>query len=347
MADIEIKGLKKVYTGGKVGFEDLSLEMGGGEFVVLLGPTGAGKTAVLRTLCGLDDVTEGEIKLGGEVINDRLPKDRNMAVVFKNIGLYPHLNVYDNLAFGLKMRKVAQTEIDKRITFVAKLLGLETMLGKKPKLLSPKDRAKVSLGRAIVRTSDLVLLDDPLSDLDEASKISLRNETLKVYQRLKLNVIYATKDPVEAITLADRIVFMEGGKVIQTGTPEELYLHPATVSVALYIGSPKINLIEGKIVAREEGGNNFAVGDELLKVDKEPRSRVYLAVRPENIVPGGDLKATVRSCEKISDEKYLVSFTFAGDTKAYNMLSDKELSGDVGLSVKEYTLFDARTELPL
>ena len=348
MAAIEISNLKKVYTGGKKpAVENLNLTIDGGEFVVLLGPTGAGKTAVLRMLCGLDPVTEGEIKLNGSVINDYLPKDRDMAVVFKSIGLYPHLNVYENLAFGLKMRKVPKAEIDKNVYYVSKLLGIEHLLGKKPKLLTAADRMKVSFGRAIVRKSNLILMDDPLSGFDNNLKAQLRNDVLKIYQRIGVNVIYATRDPVEALTLADRIVYMEEGQVVQIGTPEQLYTDPANVSIALYIGSPKINLVEGKIEKGEQG-NFFVVGDQKIECGKDECKRCYLAVRAENVVLDEEgVAACVKSVEKISEDKYLIDFTIAGDNKQYVMLSETALSGEIKVGFEGYKYFDAATELPL
>ena len=346
MAKIQLTDVKKVYTGGKTAVENFNLTIEGGEFVVLLGPTGAGKTAVLRMVCGLDPVTEGEIKLDDTLINDFQPKDRDMAVVFKSIGLYPHLSVYENLAFGLKMRKVPKAEIDKNVYYVSKLLGIEHLLNKKPKLLSAAERARVSFGRAIVRQTNLILMDDPLSGFDNNLKATLRNDVLKIYQRLGFNVMYATRDAVEAITLADRIVYMEDGKIIQIGTPEELYLDPATVSLALYIGSPKINLIEGKIVA-EDGQNYFVVGDCKLACDKIETKRCYLAVRAENVKSGTGFKATVKSSESTASGKYLVNFVLEGDNKTYAMLSDTRPNGEIEIAFDNYKFFDAATELPL
>ncbi len=346
MADIEIINLKKVYTGGKVAVENFNLTIDGGEFVVLLGPTGAGKTAVLRTLCGLDEVSGGEIKLNGEVINESLPKDRNMAVLFKSVGLYPYLNVYDNLAFGLKMRKMPRAAIEQRVYFVAKLLGIGNILGKKPKALSALERVKVSIGRAVMRQSKLILIDDPLSGFDDNLKTELKNEILKVQQRLKVNVLYSTKDAAEALTLADRIVYMEEGKIVQVGTPVEIYTRPATVAEALYVGTPKINLIEGKISERE-GKNYFAFAGGEMETDKRTCSRAYLAVRPENVVAGGQFKATASAKEQIAEDKFLTEFTFENDSKTYLALTETKLEGEVSLSFNDVLFFDAKTELAL
>ncbi|MBP5177026.1 MAG: ABC transporter ATP-binding protein [Clostridia bacterium] len=345
MAAIQITDLKKVYPGAKApAVENFNLTIDGGELIVLLGPTGAGKTAVLRMLCGLDDVTEGEVSLNGQIINDYLPKDREMAVVFKSIGLYPHLNVYDNLAFGLKMRKIPKAEIDKSVYYVAKLLGIDQLLNKRPKLLSAAERARVSFGRAIVRKTNLILMDDPLAGFDDRLKTTLRNDVLKICQRLSVNIVYATRDAVEALTLADRIVFMEDGKVLQTGTPEDIYLDPATVSIALYVGSPKINLIEGRVTDDKK----FIVGDNAINAEKPACKRCYLAVRAENIrLADAGFKATVKSVEKAAEDKYIVSINFAGDNKTYAMLSDAPVDGEITVGFEKYKFFDAATELPL
>jgi|GEM_PF-3414739 len=346
MAKIDINDLKVTYSGGKKPAVDrFSLTINDGELVVVLGQTGAGKTALLRTLCGLDPVAGGEIKIDDTIVNDYQPKDRNMAVVFKTYGLYPHLNVYDNLSFGLKMRKVSKAEIDKSVYYVSKLLGLEQLLNKRPKLLTATERARVSLGRSIIRQSNLILLDDPLSGYDYGLRMQLRNDILKVHQRLNATMLFSTRDAVEAITLADRIVYMEEGKIVQVGTPEEIYSDPANVALALYVGSPKINLIEGRISG--EDGKFFTVGDVKLAADKPACKRCYLAVRPESVTLGGDVKATVKSAEKTDNDKYLITFTLAGDNKNYVMFAQEPLSGDIDISFNNYKFFNAETELPL
>lgn len=346
MADIEIIDLKKTYTGGKAAFENFNLTINGGEFVVLLGPTGAGKTAVLRTLCGLDDVTDGDIKLMGESIKTCQPKDRDMAVLFRSIGLYPYLNVYDNLAFGLKMRKMPRAAIEERVYFVSKLLGIGGILGKKPKALSALERARVSIGRAVIRQSKLILMDDPFSGFDANLKSQLINDVLKVQQRLKVNVILSTKDAAEALTLADRIVYMEDGKIIQVGTPEEVYTSPATVAEALYIGSPKINLIEGKIESND-GKNEFVFAGGRLLTDKPACERCYLAVRPENVTIGGEFAATATLKEQLAEDRYLLEISFADGGKPYLMLSETLTEGEVKVSLNSSLFFDAATELRL
>lgn len=344
MAKIEIVDLKKTYTGGKTAVENFTLTIDGGEFVVLLGPAESGKTAVLRSLCGLDDVTEGQILIDGEVANSLQPKDRDMAVVFKSVGLYPNLSVYDNLAFGLKMRKAPPSEIEKRIDFVATLMGLKDILAKKPKTLSAYERAKVSLARAVVRRSNLILMDDPLSGYDANLRAALRNDIIKLQQRLKVNVIFATKDAVDALTLADRIVYMEDGKIVQVGTPKELYSAPKTVSLALYIGNPKINLIEG-IIDEAEGGNKFIFAQNEYAVDKPACRRAYMAVRAENVkVAGEGYPVAVKNCDKVEENKYLVTFNFVGDKKDYLLLSDTPLEGNLNVSFYNAVFFDAKTE---
>ena len=339
MAVIEIEKLKKVYTGGKVAVEDFSLKAEGGEFVVLLGPTGSGKTAVLRTICGLDEIDGGEIKADGVVINNALPKDRDMSVVFKNIGLYPSLTVYDNIAFGLKVRKFPKEEIDKRVDYVSKFLGLDFILNKKPKMLTAIERTRVTFARAIVRQAKVILIDDPLSGYDAETRAFLRNDILKIQQRLSVNVIYATKDAAEALTLADRIVYMEEGRIVQIGTPEEIYLTPKTVSLALYCGSPKINLIEGKIAS-----GAFKAGDITVETSIADNHRAYLAVRPENVVFDGDINATVKSCKQVGEDRYLLNVAVEGVKDELVALSENALDGEVKIGFENTLFYDAKTE---
>lgn len=340
MAQFEINNLKKIYDGGKLGFTDFSLSIKDGEFIVLLGATGSGKSAVLRTLCGLDMPTEGEIKMNDVVINEYLPKDRDMAVIFQSIPLYSTMIVYDNFAFGLKMRKVPKTEIDERVYNAAKLLGIENVLGKKPKNLTLFQKYRALFGRAIVRNSNLILMDDPLSGLDKSNRAIIRNELLKLQQRVNFTCVYTTRDAVEAMTLADRIVFMEEGKIIQIATPEEIYNTPKTVSIARYIGLPKINLVEGKIAG---GEFNFAGGS--IKTEKPDTKRAYLGIRAEDIsLNGGEYKAVAKKCEQAGD-RYLVTFNFDGDSNDYYAFADKELSGDITVAFGEnLNFYDAKTE---
>lgn len=339
MAQFEINNLKKIYDGGKLGYTDFSLSIEDGEFVVLLGATGSGKSAVLRTLCGLDMATDGEIKMNDVVINEFLPKDRDMAVIFQSIPLYATMSVYDNFAFGLKTRRVPKAEIDERVYNAAKLLGLENALGKKPRNLTLYQKYRALLGRAIVRNSNLILMDDPLSGLDKNNRAIVRNEILKLQQRVKFTCVYATRDAVEAMTLADRIVFMEEGKTIQVATPDEIYNTPKTVSIARYIGLPQINLVEGKI-----SGGEFTFAGGNIKVDKPDVKRAYLGIRAEDIALCGEYKAVAKKCEQAGDS-YLVTFNFDGDNNDYYMFADKEVSGDITVSFKEnLNFYDAKTE---
>ena len=339
MAQFEINNLKKVYDGKKLGFENFSLSISDGEFVVLLGATGSGKSAVLRTLCGLDAVTSGEIKMNEVVINEYLPKDRDMAVVFQSIPLYATMNVYDNFAFGLKMRKVPKDKIDERVYSAAKLLGLEGVMSRKPKNLTLYEKYRALLGRAIVRNSNLILMDDPLSGLDKNNRAIIRNEIIKLQQRVKFTCLYTTRDASEAMMLADRIVYMEEGKIIQIATPDEIYNNPKTVSIARYIGLPKINLIEGKIAENEF---TFAAG--AIKTDKPNTHRAYLGIRAEDISLGGEYKAMAKKSEQAGD-KFLVTINFAGDSNDYYMFADSELTGDINISFGEHlNFYDAKTE---
>lgn len=339
MAQFEINNLKKVYDGGKLGYDNFSLSIDDGEFIVLLGETGSGKSAVLRTLCGLDVATSGEINMNGNVINDVLPKDRDMAVIFQSIPLYATMNIYDNLSFGLKMRKVPKDQIDEKVYTVAKLLGLEQVLGKKPKNLTLYQKYRALLGRAIVRNSNLILMDDPLSGLDKNNRAIIRNEILKLQQRINFTCLYATRDPIEAMMLADRIVYMENGNIVQIGTPDELYNSPKTVTIARFIGLPKINLIEGEIA-----DNAFTFAGNTIRAEKPNAKRAYLAIRGEDILLGNDYRAVVKMCEQ-NGEMYVVTFNFEGDNNDYHMLSNSELSGNISLKFSEqYNFYNAKTE---
>ena len=248
MAAIRFEGVSKVYSDGTRAVDSLELTIGEGEFMVFVGPSGCGKTTALRMVAGLEEVSEGAILIGGRMVNDISPKHRDVAMVFQNYALYPHMTVAENLAFGLKLRKLSRAEIDQRVRAAAVALDLEDHLERKPRALSGGQRQRVALGRAIVREPAAFLMDEPLSNLDAALRVKTRAEILKLQKRLATTTIYVTHDQVEAMTMGDRIAVMKKGVLQQIGTPEELYTHPANVFVATFIGSPSMSVVPGPMI---------------------------------------------------------------------------------------------------
>ena len=245
MAAIELERLSKVYADGTRAVNDFDLEVADGELVVFVGPSGCGKTSALRMIAGLEEITSGTIRVGGRVVNDLPPKNRDMAMVFQNYALYPHMNVYDNMGFGLKMRGLPKDEIRRRVTDAARVLGLTEVLRKRPRHLSGGQRQRVAMGRAIVRDPKVFLFDEPLSNLDAKLRVAMRSEIKALHQRLKTTTVYVTHDQVEAMTMADRIAVMNEGRIEQLGEPLELYDRPTNLFVAQFIGSPAMNVFEG------------------------------------------------------------------------------------------------------
>ena len=293
MAQVVLKNLTKTFK-NVVAVNDMNLEIKDKEFLVLVGPSGCGKTTALRMVAGLEEATEGEIYIGDRLVNDVSPKDRDIAMVFQNYALYPHMSVYDNMAFGLKLRKVPREQIKQRVAETADLLGLSDLLNRKPKQLSGGQRQRVALGRAIVREPKVFLMDEPLSNLDAKLRVQTRAELIKLHRRLGITTIYVTHDQVEAMTMGDRIAVMKDGIVQQVDTPLGLYNHPANMFVAGFIGTPSMNFLDAKIVNGSESyvidGGCFRVKAppekaELLKgyVDKD----VIFGVRPEDIFDAG------------------------------------------------------------
>src|SRR6184192_3792916 len=232
---------------------DLSIQVQDREFLVLVGPSGCGKSTTLRLIAGLEELTAGNIYIGDRLVNDVAPKDRDIAMVFQSYALYPHMSVYDNLAFGLKLRKTPKKEIDRRVHEAAEILGIGTLLNRKPKQLSGGQRQRVALGRAIVREPKVFLMDEPLSNLDAKMRVATRAELIKLHQRISTTVIYVTHDQVEAMTMGDRIAVLNGGIIQQLGTPQELYEHPSNLFVAGFIGSPAMNFFPGAKVVGQDG----------------------------------------------------------------------------------------------
>ncbi|MBQ1488095.1 MAG: sn-glycerol-3-phosphate ABC transporter ATP-binding protein UgpC, partial [Lachnospiraceae bacterium] len=240
MAGLSLRNINKVYPNGFEAVKDFNLEISDQEFIIFVGPSGCGKSTTLRMIAGLEDISSGELRIGERLVNDVEPKDRDIAMVFQNYALYPHMTVYENMAFGLKLRKVPKDEIDKMVKEAAKILDLTPLLDRKPKALSGGQRQRVAMGRAIVRNPKVFLMDEPLSNLDAKLRVQMRIEIAKLHQRLGTTIIYVTHDQTEAMTLGTRIVVMKGGVVQQVDTPQNLYEKPANLFVAGFMGSPQM-----------------------------------------------------------------------------------------------------------
>ncbi len=299
MSDVSLRNLTKVYpaAGKNPAFQavrGIDLEITSGEFMVLVGPSGCGKSTTLRMIAGLESVSDGSIAIGDRVVNQVEPKDRDIAMVFQSYALYPHMSVYDNMAFGLKLRKMPRSEIDQRVREAASLLGLEDQLDRKPKALSGGQRQRVAVGRAIVRQPQVFLFDEPLSNLDAKMRVAMRTEIARLHQRLGTTMIYVTHDQVEAMTMGDRICVMNAGRIMQVGPPLDVYASPANLFVASFIGSPAINLFAGHMWFGSDGpsfvpeaqhtGLRFPLPRETLSRDNNQADRpVTLGIRPEHI----------------------------------------------------------------
>ena len=288
MACVTLKNLYKRFD-NVVAVNDVNLEIQDGEFLVLVGPSGCGKSTTLKMIAGLEDVSEGEINIGSRNVTHLEPKDRNIAMVFQNYALYPHMDVYHNMSFGLNVRKVDPPEIDRRVQEVSRILGIEELLKRKPKQLSGGQMQRVALGRAIIRNPDLFLFDEPLSNLDAKLRVKMRFEIARLHKNLKCTTVYVTHDQVEAMTLGDRIVIMKDGVVNQIGSPLEVYDYPANRFVASFIGSPEMNFIDGNLV-REAERLKFISDDGCVTLDlgakrlaRDASDGVVLGIRPEHI----------------------------------------------------------------
>ncbi len=305
MATVTLDAIKKVYDNDFVAVHESSFQVDDGEFVVLVGPSGCGKSTTLRMIAGLESISGGNLFIGDRRVNDVEPKDRDIAMVFQNYALYPHMTVYDNMAFGLKLRKFSKQEIDQRVRHASDILGLTPILDRKPKQLSGGQRQRVAVGRAIVRQPQVFLFDEPLSNLDAKLRVQMRTEISKLHSQLEATMIYVTHDQVEAMTMGDRIVVMKDGFVQQIAAPLHLYNHPVNKFVGGFIGSPSMNFIEGRMVM-EEGlhfvGEGNTVRIKPAKADADllatyANKRVVLGVRPENlalVAPEDEERAPIR-----------------------------------------------------
>ena len=323
MASLSLKHINKTYPNGFEAVKDFNLEIEDKEFIIFVGPSGCGKSTTLRMIAGLEEISGGTLKIGDKVMNDVEPKDRDIAMVFQNYALYPHMTVYDNMAFGLKLRKVPKDQIDKAVREAARILDLEKLLDRKPKALSGGQRQRVAMGRAIVRNPKVFLMDEPLSNLDAKLRVQMRIEISKIHQRLGATIIYVTHDQTEAMTLGTRIVVMKDGVVQQVDTPQHLYEQPGNLFVAGFMGSPQMNFLDAQIA--EKGGDLVAkVGEydvvipaakaKVLKDGGYVGKTVVLGIRPEDIhdsqmfieaSPSAPMTSTVKVYELLGAEVFL------------------------------------------
>ena len=320
MASLSLRHINKVYPNGFEAVKDFNLEIEDKEFIIFVGPSGCGKSTTLRMVAGLEEISSGELRIGDKVVNDVEPKDRDIAMVFQNYALYPHMTVYDNMAFGLKLRKVPKPEIDKMVREAAKILDLEKLLDRKPKALSGGQRQRVAMGRAIVRNPKVFLMDEPLSNLDAKLRGQMRIEISKLHQRLGTTIIYVTHDQTEAMTLGTRIVVMNAGVVQQVDTPRKLYDEPCNLFVAGFIGSPQMNFLDAQC---EGSGDKVLLNVGPAKIELPPAKAkklidggyagktVVLGIRPEDVhdepmfiasSPNTVIEATIRVYEMLGAE---------------------------------------------
>ena len=370
MATVTLKNLYKIYPGGVQAVSDFNLDIEDKEFIVLVGPSGCGKTTTLRMVAGLEEISAGELYIGDKLMNDVAPKDRDIAMVFQNYALYPHMTVYDNMAFGLKLRKVPKAEIDKRVKEAARILDIEHLLNRKPKALSGGQRQRVALGRAIVREPKVFLMDEPLSNLDAKLRVQMRTEITKLHHKLATTFIYVTHDQTEAMTMGSRIVVMKDGLVQQIDTPQSLYDDPANLFVAGFIGTPPMNFFD--VTLTKQGGDVYAVfGDNKVKVPAERVARfnkedVYdkpmiMGVRPEDMYDedryleqfsDSVVDAYVEVVELMGSETYLYILISGKDTNVTARVDPRSLSrtGDnikIAIDMRNVHFFDKETEVSI
>ena len=318
MAGLSLSNVTKVYPNGFEAVKNFNLEIEDKEFIIFVGPSGCGKSTTLRMIAGLEDISSGELKIDGRVMNDVEPKDRDIAMVFQNYALYPHMSVYDNMAFGLKLRKVPKDEINKHVMDAAKILDLEKLLDRKPKALSGGQRQRVAMGRAIVRQPKVFLMDEPLSNLDAKLRVQMRIEIAKLHQRLGTTIIYVTHDQTEAMTLGTRIVVMKDGVIQQVDTPQHLYDLPANLFVAGFMGSPQMNFLEATV---ESNGDEAA-----LRVAGTDKAIPLPPAKSKKLIDGGYVGKTVTfgiRPESVNDSQMFIETAkcvFESEIKVYELL---------------------------
>ncbi len=378
MASLSLRNVYKRYPGGVTAVSDFNLEIKDKEFIILVGPSGCGKSTTLRMVAGLEEISDGEIYIGDRLVNDVAPKDRDIAMVFQNYALYPHMTVFDNMAFGLKLRKTPKDEIKRRVEEAARILDIEHLLERKPKALSGGQRQRVALGRAIVREPKVFLLDEPLSNLDAKLRAQTRTEISKLHQRLGTTFIYVTHDQTEAMTMGTRIVVMKSGLIQQVDSPQNLYLYPCNLFVAGFIGSPQMNFIDSVLI---KDGNDFYVeyGSEDTKTRagvkfriKLPASKnkdncleayagkeVIMGIRPEDIhdepdlietYADGKVTANIEVTELMGSETYLYMNSEDNAINARVSPTSKAKPGDtitIAMEPAKIHLFDKETEITI
>ena len=349
MGAIQINSVGKIYPNGTRALEDVNIEINDGEFVVLVGPSGCGKTTLLRMVAGLEDITEGEISIGEKIVNEVAPKDRDIAMVFQNYALYPHMSVYDNMAFSLKLRKLSKNEIDEKVKEAAKILEIDELLERKPKALSGGQRQRVAMGRAIVRNPEAFLMDEPLSNLDAKLRVQMRLEIKKLQTQLKTTSLYVTHDQVEAMTLADRMIVMNEGNVEHIGTPLEVYTKPKTLFTAQFIGSPAMNILKGNC----QNNKVSFVNKASLSINSKFNGPVNVGMRPEDfeLDPNGPIKLKVELVEligantlihgKLENSNEILVASISGVVK------EDTIGKNINLSIQndKLHLFDTNTDL--
>jgi multiple sugar transport system ATP-binding protein len=345
VGDIVLDKVTKIYGDGTLAVDKIDLDISDGEFMVFVGPSGCGKTTALRMVAGLEAISDGEVRIAGQVVNDVAPKDRDIAMVFQNYALYPHMSVFDNMAFGLKLTKIPKEDIDKRVREAARILGLEEFLKRKPRALSGGQRQRVAMGRAIVRQPQAFLMDEPLSNLDAKLRVQMRAEIARIQRDLKVTTIYVTHDQVEAMTMGDRVAVIRKGELQQAGSPQELFAQPVNLFVAGFIGSPSMNFVESRVESTDGrlkvniGNQEIPVSDRVVSdrpalkgyVGKE----VIVGIRPQDFEDAG-LMSEVREPAKLKVRVDLVEalgtetlLHFEVDAPAVLTEDMKELAADV------------------
>lgn len=365
MAGLSLRHIYKKYSGNVTAVKDFNLEIEDKEFIVFVGPSGCGKSTTLRMIAGLEEISQGELYIGDKLVNEVSPKDRDIAMVFQNYALYPHMTVFDNMAFGLKLRKVPKQTIDEQVREVAKVLGIDHLLDRKPKALSGGQRQRVAMGRAIVREPKVFLLDEPLSNLDAKLRVQMRTEIAKIHNRTQTTFIYVTHDQTEAMTLATRIVVMKDGIVQQVATPQDIYNNPVNIFVAGFIGSPQMNFIDAK-VAQKDGKvvlvfENEAValqeeGAAVLKENGYVGKDIIMGIRPENISTDEEfiaknkdavIIANVEVTELMGAETYLYLTKGKANITVRVAGASKAKAGDklkLAIDASKIHVFDKETE---
>lgn len=336
MSSISLKNVYKIFDDGTTAVNDFSLEIADKEFIILVGPSGCGKSTTLRMIAGLEHITKGELKIGDRIVNDVAPKDRDIAMVFQSYALYPHMTVYKNMAFGLELRKMSKDEIDKRVREAARVLDIEHLLKRKPKALSGGQRQRVALGRAMVRSPSVFLLDEPLSNLDAKLRTNMRTEIKKLHQRLGTTFIYVTHDQTEAMTMGDRIVVMKDGIIQQVDSPQNLYKHPQNMFVAGFIGSPQMNFLDAEVKSKNGkiflslAENELDVTDSFAKTNEIKEyfdKSVKVGIRPEDVTVDNEFIS--KNTDKVLTAKLEVSELMGSESYLYLDYSGQKLTARV------------------